>query len=463
MNSSPLNNFTRRHVLKTGLAGVGALSSMALGIESASNDKKTPPRKEGSIYMGDFAAPKIKNVRMAFIGLGQRGRSLCTGSAGIEGLDIVALCDLSEDKCKSTETAVNRDNHEPKLYYGSPDAYEKMLKEIQPDAVIIATPWELHHPMTIASLKAGVHTFMEVAMAITMAEMWDIVDTCEATQKHCMMMENVNYGYKELAFLNIVRQGLLGDLLHGEAAYIHDLRYQMKDVIGTGTWRSPIYQVDGNLYPTHGLGPVAQYMNIARGDDMFARLVSFSSPSKGRNQYAKKHLPADHKWNKMDFKGGDINTSIIKTDLGRTIMVQWDETTPRPYSRLNLIQGTQGTLAGFPLRMHIEGVTPDAHHWPSEKELEKLIKKYEHPLWTKMGTVARKVGGHGGMDFMMMYRIVQCLREGVPLDQNVYEGAFWSAVGPLSIASVAAGGMPQIFPDFTRGDWKKTKPVGICS
>ena len=316
-------------------------------------------------------------------------------------------------------------------------------------------------------MKKGAHAFVEVPLAVTLEEMWDIVFTSEQTQKHCMMMENVNYGREELLYLNMCRQGVIGDLLHGEAAYIHELRGQMnQQERGTGSWRTHHYaDRNGNLYPTHGLGPVAQYMNLARGEDNFNSLVSFSTPALGRKSYAEKNYAKGHKWNKLDYKGGDFNTSIIKTTLGRTIMIQWDETSPRPYSRLNLVQGTKGALAGFPTRIAleggVEGVTEDHHSWAQGEQLEKIYEKYEHPLYLRLGELSKTMGGHGGMDFMMLYRIVECLRNGDPLDQNVYEGCHWSAVAPLSEKSVAYGGAPQAFPDFTRGKWKSTEPLAI--
>ncbi len=338
-----------------------------------------------------------------------------------------------------------------------------MLKEEKLDVVFIATPWEWHAKQAIAAMEAGTHAFVEVPLGVSMEEMWQIVKTSEKTQKHCMMMENVNYGRDELMYLKLCRQNVIGELLHGEASYIHELRGQMKqDEHGTGSWRTYHYSKrNGNLYPTHGLGPVAQYMNLARTDDLFDSIVSYSSPSIGRDLYAKKNFPADHKWNKIGYKCGDINTSIVKTTLGRTIMVQWDETSPRPYSRLNLIQGTKGTLAGFPTHIAIEG--NNHHHWAEGEELQQFYEKYEHPLWLRIGEEAKKAGGHGGMDYIMRYRIFECLMKGEPLDQNVYEGAFWSTVGLLSEKSIKEGGMPQKFPDFTRGGWKNTKQLGIIS
>jgi predicted dehydrogenase len=316
----------------------------------------------------------------------------------------------------------------------------------------------------VAAMRAGAHAFIETPIAVTMDEMWQLVDTSEETGRHCMHMENVCYGREELLYLNMVRQGVIGELLHGEAAYIHDLRDQMKQVDrGTGSWRTYHYiRRNGNLYPCHGLGPVAQYMSLARTEDTFGRLTSFSSPSRARTLYAKAIFPADHKWNKEKFIAGDINTTIVKTALGRTILVQWDEQSPRPYSRLNMIQGTKGTLAGFPNRFAIEGVNK-YHEWTEGEEWEKFVVQYEHPLIKRVGELAKKMGGHGGMDFLMLYRMVECLQNGLPLDQNVYEGVFWSSVGPLSEKSVREEGAPQAFPDFTRGNWKATKPLGIVA
>lgn len=429
-------------------------------------------RPSNAVYMGGFAAPKLEKVRFAFIGVGARGSGHAKQIAAIEGTEVVAICDLYEDLAQRSVDACKEEgkgqrHKQIKMYTGGDNEWKKMLKEQKPDAVIIATPWDLHAPMAIGAMNAGSHAFVEVPLALTLDEMWQLVDTSEKTRKHCMMMENVNYGREELLYLNMVRKGVLGELLHGEAAYIHELRGQMNEVErGTGSWRTYHYaHRNGNLYPTHGLGPVAQYMNVARGEDNFKFINSFSSPAKGRQLYAESNFPADHKWNKLDFKGGDINTSIIKTTMGRTIMVQWDETSPRPYTRHNLIQGTKGTLAGFPTRVAleggVEGATENHHEWAEGDKLAQIYEKYEHPLYKRLGQLAVKMGGHGGMDFMMLYRIVECLRKGEPLDQNLYEGCLWSAVAPLSEASVAANGAPQEFPDFTRGAWKETEALAI--
>jgi predicted dehydrogenase len=461
IESTAANTPSRRRFLHT-LAGFGAAAATLPGMARAA---APPARAASARYMGDFAAPKLGKVRVAIIGVGARGSGHASQLATLEGVDFVAICDLHDDRAQRAASGVTQKGHQPKVFSGDANAWQKMLAETRPDAVFIATPWTLHAPMCVAAMQAGAHAFSEVPIALTLKEMWDIVDTSEATGRHCMMLENVNYGREELLYLNMVRQGVIGELLHGEASYIHELRGQMENGDSTGSWRTFQYaQRNGNLYPTHGLGPVAQYMSLARTEDTMRRLVAFSSPAKGRALYANKSTKLSNPaFKTLDYMGGDINTSIIKTVLGRTIMVQWDETSPRPYSRLNLIQGTKGTLAGFPNRMAIEGGSKPHHEWAEGAAWEAIAAKYEHPLFKRMGVLAQKMGGHGGMDFLMLFRIIECLRQGDPLDQNVYEGCFWSAVGPLSEKSVSEDGMPQDFPDFTRGGWKSTKPLGIIA
>nr|WP_299388438.1 Gfo/Idh/MocA family oxidoreductase [Allomuricauda sp.] len=462
-----MKNLDRRKFLKKTSLSAAAVSLLPAGLQAYGE------RPFQSRYMGDFAAPKLEHVRAAFIGVGARGGTHLKFLASLENTEVVAICDLYEDLVKQKvgwvrDVAGKKRHKNIAEYFGDENQWKKMLDEVKPDVVFIATNWMNHAPMAIEAMEKGAHAFVEVPLAVTLSEMWDIVDTSERTQKHCMMMENVNYGRDELMFLNMCRQGAIGEILHGEAAYIHELRGQMEEQKrGTGSWRTYHYaKRNGNLYPTHGLGPVAQYMNLGRTDDNFGSLVSFSTPAVGRIAYAKKKYPADHKWNQLDYLGGDLNTSIIKTHLGKTVMVQWDETSPRPYSRLNLIQGTQGTLAGFPTRVAleggVEGVTKDHHSWVEGDKLAVLYEKYDHPLYKRLNETT-KGSGHGGMDGIMMYRIVECLQKGLPLDQNVYEGCFWSAVAPLSERSVASGGAPQPFPDFTRGNWNSTKPLAIVS
>ncbi len=463
MNTDTSNITPRRNFIKS----IGSITAGLAALPAFANAQTSAPaRKADAKYMGDFSAPKLEKVKVAIIGVGARGSGHASQLATIEGVDFVGVCDLNEDRAKRSAAGVTKKGHTPKVYSGDENAWRKMLAETKPDAVFIATPWQLHAPMCVAAMKAGAHAFSEVPIAYTLPEMWEIVDTSEATGRHCMMMENVNYGREELIYLNMVRQGVLGELLHGEAAYLHPLCVQMENGNSTGSWRTFQYaNRNGNLYPTHGLGPVAQYMSLGRTEDNFGRIVSFSSPAKGRHLYAQKSTKLSNPaFKDLEFKGGDLSTSIIKTALGRTIMVQWDETTPRPYSRHNYIAGVKGALAGFPNRMSIEGLTKGHDQgWAENEEWEAIAAKYEHPLFKRMGELSKKMGGHGGMDFLMLFRIIECLRVGQPLDQNVYEGCFWSAVGPLSEKSVAEDGMPQVFPDFTRGNWKTTSPLGIIA
>jgi hypothetical protein len=305
-------------------------------------------------------------------------------------------------------------------------------------------------------------------------------------------MENVCYGRNELMVLNMVRQGLFGDLLHAEAAYIHELRWQMKEITEkTGSWRTYWHtKTNGNLYPTHGLGPVSQYMNINRGD-RFDYLSSTSSPALGRQAYARREFAENHERNQLNYIAGDMNTTVIKTKLGRSIMVQHDTTTPRPYSRHNYIQGTNGVFAGFPNRIAVENVPSriaqtyeseyqeklsqwqasgsegpkpkhqSFHRWDSD--MAKWQAQFDHPMWLKMGQEAQRNGGHGGMDFLMLWRMTYCLRNGEALDQDVYDAAAWSSIMPLSADSVSDRSNSKDIPDFTRGAWQNAKPLSIIS
>ncbi|WP_283102692.1 Gfo/Idh/MocA family protein [Shewanella abyssi] len=448
----------RRHFLKT-----ASLAAASLATSSFPATASTVPRPPalGRSVMG-LVVPKMETVRVGFIGVGQRGSGHVKHFCHLEGVEIIAICDTDlEVLDKSIEFVKRQGLKVPARYTGSERAYLDLLSRKDIDIVIISTPWEWHAPMAINTMESGKHAFVEVPLALTVEECWQIVNTAEKTQKNCMMMENVNYGRDELMVLNMVRQGVFGELLHGEAAYIHELRWQMKQINHkTGSWRTYWHtKRNGNLYPTHGLGPVSQYMNINRGD-RFDYLTSMSSPALGRALYAQREFPEDHERNKLNFINGDINTSLIKTAKGRTIMVQHDTTTPRPYSRHNLIQGTNGVFAGFPNRIAIEqGGNGNFHQW--DMDMTKWYAKYDHPLWQRMGQEAEKNGGHGGMDFLMLWRMVYCLRNGEALDQDVYDGAAWSVVSILSEESVNNRSNSVNFPDFTRGAWKTAKPLGI--
>lgn len=451
----------RRELLKAmGAAGVAATTGILKAEEVQPGQGRPKTSSKSAI---DLRGPKMDRVRLAFIGVGARGSGHVMQMMMMDGVDIIAICDNHVPSAEGmAKRVVDKGRPAPTLYTKGDKDYLRMLDRNDIDAVIIATPWEWHAPMAIDAMKRGKHAFVEVPMALTVDEMWDMVETSEQTQKHCMMMENVNYGREEMCVLNMAQMGVFGELLHGEAAYIHDLRGQMNEVDhGTGSWRTLHYaQRNGNLYPTHGLGPVCHYMNINRGDRLDF-MSSVSSNSRVRQTYAKENFAADHKWNKLKFVCGDINTSIIRTVNGRTIMCQWDEQLPRPYTRHNLLQGTKGVWAGFPDRFVADGVTKGTESWVQGNGLREIMDKYDHPLWKKIGEEAKAAGGHGGMDFVMLWRIVYCLRNGLPVDQDVYDGAAWSVVGPLSEWSVARRGRSVDIPDFTRGKWKERSTVKL--
>ncbi len=450
---------SRRDVISAAALGTAGL---AMGVQSPKGGKpriqrslKTEP---GSAYQ--IRTKPLEKIRVGFIGMGARGPSHLDSAMACDGVEVVAICDNHLPSAKHGEAMVAKAGRPPvKLYTNGELDYRRMLTEEKLDVVFIATPWHWHTPMAIDAMNAGTHACVEVPAAQTVDEAWQLVETSERTGKHCMMMENVNYGREELMVLNMCRLGIFGELLHGEAAYIHDLRDQMKEIEhGTGSWRTLEYtRRNGNLYPTHGLGPVAHYMNINRGD-RFDYLSSMSSPSRARAIYAEKEFPVDSARRKLKFVCGDINTTIVKTVLGKTVMIQWDEQLPRPYSRLNLIQGTKGAWAGFPDRLAVEGLTKDTEDWTQDASLDTYRTKYDHPLWLQLEKMSQQHGGHGGMDFVMMWRIIYCLRNGLPLDQDVYDAASWSVISPLTEWSVANRSQSIDVPDFTRGKWQTMAP-----
>lgn len=456
------STFPRRDFLR--LAGVTGAALATGSIPQLAMAESLNPSQGGSA--AGLVTPKLDTVRVGLIGVGARGSGHVTHMLNLEGVEVTAICDTHKPSLDAAiKQCVDRGRKVPAAYgAGGERDFERLVNRSDVDIVIIATPWEWHVPMSVAAMKAGKHAFVEVPAAITVDGCWELVETAEKTQRHCMMLENVNYGREELMVLNMCRQGIFGELLHGEAAYIHDLRWQMKEIEhGTGSWRTFHYtKRNGNLYPTHGLGPVAQYMNINRGDRM-DYLSSVSSPARTREIYAAENFPEGHPRRKLKFVCGDINTTIVKTVMGKTMMIQWDEQLPRPYTRHNYIQGTKGAFGGFPNRIAIEAKEGDAERWQQGADLEPWYAKYDHPLWIRMGQEATKNGGHGGMDFLMMWRLIYCLRNGEPLDQDVYDAAAWSVISPLSEESVRNRGKSMDIPDFTRGKWKTMKPLEVVS
>ena len=448
------------------LKAAGAVGISAVGSQLHLGAKSTPshivPKRLGRTMI-NYADKPMDRIRLGFIGVGARGPGHVSQMLMMDGVEVKAICDLYQDWAdQSAKIVTDAGQPAPAIYVGDEHEYRKLLDRDDIDAVIISTPWEWHVPMCVDAMERGKHAFTEVPAAYTIEDCWKLVDTSERTQRHCMMMENVNYGREELLCLNMCRLGVFGELLHGEAAYIHDLRGQMHSVErGTGSWRTVHYMNrNGNLYPTHGLGPVAHYMGINRGD-RFDHMSSVGCNSRMRDLYGDANFPPDHKWNKKDFVCGDINTSIISTVKGRTIMVQWDEQLPRPYTRHNFIQGTKGAWASYPNRCTVEGISNGTGSWDETDDLTKFFEQYEHPLYTMVGEEAVKAGGHGGMDFIMLWRIAYNLRNGLPMDQDVYDAAAWSVITPLSEESVANRGQSLDVPDFTRGEWDEREPFQI--
>lgn len=440
------------------LAGVGIslFGGKAKAAENGQNllDEQIAGSAAKAASMIGVPFERRDTVRVAMIGTGLRGRSILGEFVGIPGVRVTALCDIVQEKVDKAKAIVEKAGQPaPAIYVKGDRGYEELVKRDDIDLIYIATPWEWHVPQSLAALNVGKHVAVEVPAAYTLKELWQLVDTSERTRKHMMMMENCCYDYDELLILNIVRAGLLGELVHGEGAYNHDLREILFETRDEGLWRRAHHALrDSNLYPTHGLGPVANYMSINRGDK-FEYMVAMSSGSLGLQEYRKENLAADDPRQKEVYKCGDYNTNLIKTAKGRSIMVQHNVSSPRPYDRINLIQGTKGVFRDYPSRIYIEK-DKGGHQW---QPIDAYKEKYEHQLWRVVGEQARKLGGHGGMDYIMCWRLIQCMREGLVPDMDVYDAAAWSAPGPLSEISDAKGSMPIKFPDFTRGKWTEAR------
>jgi predicted dehydrogenase len=443
---------SRRAFLTTSAAG--STLGLAGAFGAASDVPLAPPRAADQESVVGLRADPLPTVRIGCVGVGGRGMGLLGNLLSIEGVAIKAVCDVVPERAEAAQQRVVAAGQPPPASYTPGDTdFEHLCQRDDVDLVYIATPWNWHVPMAVCAMQQGKHAVVEVPAATTLDECWQLVDTSERTQRHCMMLENCCYGETEMLVLNMVRQGVFGELFHGEAGYLHEARDMILQDSSAMNWRRQFLRTrDGNLYPTHGLGPVAQYMNIHQGD-RFDHVVSMSAFERALS-LRRDALPADDARRQETYACGDVNTSLIRTARGRTIVVQYSYAMSRPYSRINLICGTTGTFCDYPPRLHLDG-QPD--EW--QTDLAAYHQQYGHPLWKQLRQDAQASGGHGGMDFVMNWRLVQCLREGWPLDMSVYDAAAWSSVFPLSIASVAQGSTPVSFPDFTRGQWNQP-PVG---
>ncbi|WP_353197309.1 Gfo/Idh/MocA family oxidoreductase [Parapedobacter defluvii] len=457
--------YNRRNFLKSATLLSGAMAALpAVAHEAVSNESfgslTYQPSKSQRFNMSGYAAPKIDKVRIGFIGLGSRGPGAVQRMSRIDGVEIKALCDKDPSRVENAQGILSKAGLSKAKEYSGEEGWKDMVANEDLDLVYICTPWDLHTPMAVFAMEHGKHAASEVPIAITLDECWELVETSERTKKHCMMLENCCYDFFEMLTLNMARNGLFGEIMHAEGAYIHDLLKLNFDKDGySDMWRLRMNAThNGNLYPTHGLGPVAQCLNINRGDKM-DYLVSLSTNDFMMADTAAEKAKEDAFYQPFVGKSyrGNMNTTLIRTAKGKSIMVQHDVTSPRPYSRIHLISGTKGVASKWPSPERIAF----GHEWVNDEELKDLYAQYTPPLIKHVGEVAKQVGGHGGMDFIMDWRLIDCLRNGLPLDQDVYDGVLWSSIFPLSEQSVAKRSRSLDIPDFTRGAWQTNKPVNL--
>ncbi|MBR2839207.1 MAG: Gfo/Idh/MocA family oxidoreductase [Kiritimatiellae bacterium] len=448
------------------MGGVGlAVASTAAGCRSCG------VKVGGRGSMSGFVAPKLARVRVGMVGVGARGRGALYRLSGMPGVDVTAFCDIDETAMKMCRDHIAKKKLRPAREFFGPEAYKDLCQWDGVDVVYACVPWKLHAPVALAAMRADKHAFVEVPATMDVDSCWELVETSEKTRRHCMMLENCCYGDNEMLALNMCRLGVLGETVYGEAGYWHSgptRGFKLSE------FRAEWYQEHrGNYYPTHGLGPVAQYMNINRGD-RFEYVNSMETKPisdlirEGETRWNGENLA---KYSK--YRIGANNTSLIHTANGKTILLSLSSPVPHPYSRINTIQGTHGIFMDYPLRIDVEDVPGSGPHdsgsdndWRERfdrKRTAEYREKYRHPLWKQMGDLAKKAGGHGGMDFLMDLRWVYCLRNGLPLDMDVYDLASWSCLCELTEKSQAMRGAPVDIPDFTRGAWKTMKPLGIVT
>ncbi|MBN1815713.1 MAG: Gfo/Idh/MocA family oxidoreductase [Sedimentisphaerales bacterium] len=458
------NRFTRRDFLRTGTA---ASLGMAAGSALFTGCAEATLRPGSASMIGHNPAPK-DIIKVGFVGIGNMGSGHVNNLLKIEGCQITAVCDIRPERVKwARERVMAAGFPEPAGYTGGDLEFERLCAREDLDLVYNAAPWRWHTPICLAAMKNGKHAASEVNVALSVEDCWKLVEASEKTGKHCVMQENCCYDHTEMVALNMIGQGLFGEVMHGECGYLHDLRgLKINPTYYQGMWR--LYQSiqrNGNLYPTHGIGPMAWCMDIHRGD-AFDTLVSMCTKSIGLNAFAAARYAAAKsdqdkqfyaKWRDQKYALGDVNITLIRTKKGKTIICKHDTNLPRPYSRDFLVQGLRGLLRKYPTEIvHIEDLTK-GHDW---EELSAYKEKYEHPVWKAIKEKAQGAG-HGGMDYIEDYRLITALRKGICPDIDVYDSAAWSAIIPLSEISIAKGGAPVKFPDFTRGAWKNARPLGV--
>ena len=412
-----------------------------------------------------------KRIKIGVIGTGLRGQWVLWLAAKYPEIDIPAICDIDDDMIEpALKILKDAQKPEPKVYKKGDEDFRNMVTNEELDGIYIATPWEWHAEMALAAMEAGKHVGTEVPAALTVDDCWDLVNTSEKTGKFCMIMENVCYRRDVMAVLNMVRQGLFGELLHCQGGYQHDLRHVKfndgKQPYGEGVefgkkgyseskWRTNhSVNRNGDLYPTHGLGPVSTMLDINRGNRM-VHLTSTATQSRGLHNYIVKLGGKEHPNAKVQFKLGDIVTTVIKCANGQTIMLSHDTNSPRPYSLNFRVQGTKGIWMRDNDSIYIEGRSTEEHLWESEEE---YMQEYDHPLWKRFENEASG-SGHGGMDFFILRAFVESIKQDVPPPIDVYDAVSMSVICPLSEESIANNSTSVEIPDFTRGKWKTNQPI----
>jgi predicted dehydrogenase len=423
----------------------------------------TPERAAGQTDVLQLKTEPLPVVRVAFIGLGMRGPGAVERMTHIDGVEVVALCDVEQKNTEKVNKILEK-RGKPKAeeFYGDTSVWRKVTALPNVDLIYIATDWKSHAKMGIQAMKDGKHVAIEVPAAMTMDEIWALINTSEQTRKHCMQLENCVYDFFELTTLNMVQQGLLGEVIHGEGAYIHGLQPYWNEY--WNDWRMDFNKAHrGDVYPTHGLGPVCQAMNIHRGDKM-NYLVSVDTKAVGNPTYLKEERNEDVK----DFRNGDHTCTLIRTEKGKSILIEHNVTSPRPYNRMYQLTGTKGFANKYPVSGYAlasENLDPSltanhenltTHSFVPDDVKKALMEKYKHPIAKDIEEKAKQVGGHGGMDFIMDYRLIYCLQKGLPLDMDVYDLAEWCCLIPLTEISLDNNSAPVEIPDFTRGAWNKT-------
>ncbi|HQZ17280.1 MAG TPA: Gfo/Idh/MocA family oxidoreductase, partial [Vicinamibacteria bacterium] len=440
----------RNSITRRGFMEAGGAASVAAALAGSSD--ALPAVAAGPADF--FRTAPIPLLRIGFVGCGLQGTEHIKNLLDIEGVELRAVCDIVPEKTeRAQKLAKEAGKREPKAFTRGPRDFERLCAEEDLDLVYTATPWEWHVPVMLAAMKNGKHAATEVPAAQTVEDCWKLVETAEKLEKHCILMENCCYDRPELMVLHMVRKGLFGEAMHAEVGYQHDLRAIKFEDRDEGLWRrAHATRLNANLYPTHGLGPAAQAMDVNRGDQ-FDYLVAMASASRGLQDFQREHLPADDPRRKERYVLGDVHTAMIKTKLGKTIYLVHDTNLPRPYARYNVFQGSKGIYSGFPPRFYFDGQQP-AHRY---KPLDDFAAQWDHPLW-KADRVINAKHGHGGMDFLEDLRLVECLQQGLPTDFDVYDAASWSCMVELTARSTASRSKPVDIPDFTRGRWKSRAP-----